>query len=198
MFKPNLNIFLQYFLQAGDKNFMNLLVYLYFEGTGTSREVARAIMSTSLADEIQTLIINDTEMDARDSANKGSALYCKNYNDMVEFKWKDIVMELIGKQSFLAEVLLAVALPTGKVGNTQATESLVPVLGTIFGMLMKQRFQALSAVQKIVSVTLASEQTHQKVSLLSLNIIFLSVLFVQCLVICLLLFFQNIPVVSRT
>ena len=27
MFKPNLNIFLQYFLQAGDINFMNLLVY---------------------------------------------------------------------------------------------------------------------------------------------------------------------------
>ena len=26
MFKPNLNIFLQYFLQAGDINFMNLLV----------------------------------------------------------------------------------------------------------------------------------------------------------------------------
>ena len=27
MFKPNLNIFLQYFLQAGDRNFMNLLVF---------------------------------------------------------------------------------------------------------------------------------------------------------------------------
>ena len=59
------------------------ILYLYFEGTGTSREVARAIMSSSLADEIQTLIINDTEIDARDSANKGSALYCKNYINIV-------------------------------------------------------------------------------------------------------------------
>ena len=30
-FKPNLNIFLQYFLQAGDINFMNLLVSLAFK-----------------------------------------------------------------------------------------------------------------------------------------------------------------------
>ena len=30
MFKPNLNIFLQYFLQAGDRNFMNLLVIINF------------------------------------------------------------------------------------------------------------------------------------------------------------------------
>ena len=29
MLKPNLDIFLQYYLQAGDINFMNLLVYVY-------------------------------------------------------------------------------------------------------------------------------------------------------------------------
>ena len=102
-------------------------------------------------------------MDARECSTKGSALCSKQYQNLKEFKWVDIMDELMVKQSFLAEVLLAVTLPSGKIGNTKATEALVPVLGTVYGILMKQRFHELSAVQKVVSIALANEQTHQKV-----------------------------------
>ncbi|XP_052809488.1 uncharacterized protein LOC128237953 [Mya arenaria] len=71
--------------------------------------------------------------------------------------------ELHTKQPLLAEVLLAVTLPTSKIGHSSATNSLVPVIGAIYGMLMKQRFHELSLVQKVVTITLANEQTHQKV-----------------------------------
>ncbi|XP_045170215.2 uncharacterized protein LOC123532719 [Mercenaria mercenaria] len=130
--------------------------------TGTSRQVARAIMSSSLANEINTLIIYDTEMDARECSTKGSTLRSKQYQSLGNFNWTDIINELVVKQSFLAEVLLAVALPSGKIGNTKATEGLVPVIGTVYGMLMKQRFHELSAIQKVISISLANEQAHQK------------------------------------
>ena len=64
----------------------------------------------------------------------------------------------------MAEVLLAVILPTSKIGHSKATNSLVPVIGAVYGILMKQRFHELSLVQKVLSVTLANEQTHQKVN----------------------------------
>jgi len=37
---------------------------------------------------------------------------------------------MVDKQSFLAEILHAIALPTGKIGNLAATDSLIPVIGT--------------------------------------------------------------------
>ncbi|WAR12559.1 hypothetical protein MAR_026739, partial [Mya arenaria] len=72
---------------------------------------------------------------------------------------------------FHADVLLAVSLPSGKIGNTKATEALVPVIGTAYGMLMKQRYHELSAVQKMVSIVLANEQTHQKVVFFNVSVL---------------------------
>ncbi|XP_053388326.1 uncharacterized protein LOC128551481 [Mercenaria mercenaria] len=98
-------------------------------------------------------------MDARELSTK--AVLCavsKQYQSLRNFNWTDIINELVIKQ-----MLLAVALPSGKIGNTKATEGLVPVIGTVYGMLMKQRFQEFSAVQKVISISLGNEQAHQKV-----------------------------------
>jgi putative copper export protein len=120
-------------------------------------------MSSSLKEEVKSLFIYDIEMDARECSSKSSILCHKQYKDLKEFQWSDILKELVSRQSTLAEVLLAVALPTGKIGNTKPIEALCPVVGTIYGMLMMQRFHQLSAVQRFITATLANEQTHQKV-----------------------------------
>ena len=105
----------------------------------------------------------DLEMEAHECANKGSALFLKNFEQLMKFSWDNIIKEFVEKQSFLAEVLITMTLPRTKIGETATTEALVPVLGTTYAMLMKQRYHALSGVQKMISAALANEQTHQKV-----------------------------------
>ncbi|XP_053406080.1 uncharacterized protein LOC123554926 isoform X2 [Mercenaria mercenaria] len=107
--------------------------------SGTPRQFARALMSSSLAEEIKALLIFDIEMDVRECCSKSSILSNKQYEDLKEFKWSDILNELVTRQSTLAEVLLAVALPTGKIGCRNPIETLCPVVATVYGMLMKQR-----------------------------------------------------------
>jgi hypothetical protein len=101
-------------------------------------------MSSSLAEELKCLIRYDIDMEAKESATRSSVLNHKTYDCLATFSWDNIISELITKQPFLSEILLAVALPAAKIGNLQATESVVPVIGTIYGMLMKERFHELS------------------------------------------------------
>lgn len=136
----------------------------FFSETGTLNQVARAALGIGgLGEAIKNIFLFDTEMEAKECSNKGSPLYLKNYEHLVNFQWGKIIDELMKKQTFLAEVLLAIALPKDRIGNTTATEALVPVLGMVYGALMKQRFYALNGVQKMITTALANEQTHQKV-----------------------------------
>ena len=129
-----------------------VMVVTYFAtGRGSPQQIARGLMSSSLAEELKCLVLYDVEMEARECATRRSVLNKKQYEDLATFSWDNIVAEMIDKQTFLAEILLAVALPTGKIGNLAATEYVVPVLGTVYGMLMKERFHELSSVQKVVA-----------------------------------------------
>lgn len=132
-----------------------------------------------IEEELKNLTLFDLEMEARECANKGSALYLKNFEHLMKFSWENIIKELVVKQSFLAEVLLTMTLPQQKIGETTSIEALVPVLGTTYAMLMKQRYHALSGVQKMISVALANEQTHQKVSIFYLPVLYIVHLTVQ-------------------
>jgi len=118
-------------------------------------------MSSSLSDELKSLFIFDIEMEARECNH--SILTRKCFKDLKEFKWADILHEMGKRQGTLAEVLLAVALPTAKIGNKKSSEALCPVIATVYGMLMMQRSKELSSVQKFITAVLANEQTHQKV-----------------------------------
>lgn len=131
--------------------------------TGSSKQTAREILSSSLGHQIKTLILQDTELEAKDCASRHSVLHHKQYKNLKEFNWEEVVNEMIEKQTFLTEILLAVSFPTGKIGSTTATEAIVPVLGCVYGMLMKQRFHELSRLQRVISMALANEQTAQKV-----------------------------------
>ncbi|WAR13400.1 hypothetical protein MAR_027580 [Mya arenaria] len=117
-------------------------------------------MSSSLAEELKCIVLYDVEIEARECATKMSVLNKKQYENLATFSWDNIIAEMTDKQTFLAEILLAVALPWKYLA---ATEYVVPVLGTVYGILIKERFCELSSVQKVVAVTLANEQTHLKV-----------------------------------
>ncbi|KAH3771971.1 hypothetical protein DPMN_173302 [Dreissena polymorpha] len=112
-------------------------------------------------------LLNEIEYAAKECCNKDSVLAQKDFCDLAEFKWHELIDELLEQQPLLADVLLAVSLPTSKIGNTKSVQSLIPVISTVFGMLMKTRYQELSLVQKMIAMTLANEQTSQKVQFVS-------------------------------
>ena len=71
-------------------------------------------MSSSLAEELKCLVLYDVKMEARESATRSSVLSQKRYNNLANFSWDSCIAEMVDKQSFLAEIVLAIALPTGK------------------------------------------------------------------------------------
>ncbi|KAH3695165.1 hypothetical protein DPMN_082621 [Dreissena polymorpha] len=117
--------------------------------------MARTMMGiTSLGEELRNIVLFDLEMEAQECANKGSALYLKHFDNLIKLRWENIINEMVKKQSFLAQVLLTITLPRNKIGDSKRTQDLVPVLGTAYAILMKQRYSALSGVQKMISVDL--------------------------------------------
>lgn len=133
--------------------------------TGSSKHIAREILSSSLGHQIKTLLLQDTELEAKDCASRSSVLHQKQYKNLKEFNWEEVVNEMVKRQTFLTEILLAVSFPTGKIGSTTVTEAIVPVMGCVYGILMKQRFHELSRLQRVISMALANEQTAQKLLL---------------------------------
>ncbi|KAH3835438.1 hypothetical protein DPMN_108784 [Dreissena polymorpha] len=68
----------------------------------------------------------------------------KDFCDLAEFKLHELIDELLEQQPLLADVLLAVSLPTSKIGNTKSVQRLKLVISTVFGMLMYTGLQELS------------------------------------------------------
>lgn len=133
---------------------------------GDTADIASAILKIPcLHDTLKVMILHDIEEDARKSASrKHSVLKSGNFTDLNSFSWDRILQEMVEKQSLLTEVLLSVAMPSSRIGSSKATESLVPMLGCVYAILMKARFHELSAVQRVLSLALANEHTHQKVN----------------------------------
>ena len=69
------------------------------------------MISSYLEEELKCLVLYDVEMEARDSATRSSVLSQKRYNNLANFSWDSCIAEMVDKQSFLAEILLAIALP---------------------------------------------------------------------------------------
>ncbi|KAH3886920.1 hypothetical protein DPMN_010933 [Dreissena polymorpha] len=89
-------------------------------------------------------LLNEIEYAAKQCYNKDSVLAQKDFCDLAEFKWHELIDELLEQQPLLADVLLAVFLPTSKIGNTKSVQRLILVISTVFGMLMNTGYQELS------------------------------------------------------
>ncbi|KAL4223834.1 hypothetical protein ACF0H5_008606 [Mactra antiquata] len=114
---------------------VNLIETLLFS---SAREISTKLMSSPLRGEIILTVLSDIEHQFAECCTKGNILSNKTFTNLVNFQWCDIIESLVLQQPLLAEVLLAVALPTSKIGCVKATESALPVLGSVYGMLMKQ------------------------------------------------------------
>ncbi|KAH3801806.1 hypothetical protein DPMN_155468 [Dreissena polymorpha] len=89
-------------------------------------------------------ILNEIEYAAKECYNKDRVLAQKDFCDLAEFKWHELIDELLEKQPLLADVLLAVSLPTSKIWNTKSVQRLILVKSAVFGMLMNTGYQELS------------------------------------------------------
>ncbi|KAH3774581.1 hypothetical protein DPMN_175963 [Dreissena polymorpha] len=113
-------------------------------GSSSPREVAGHILSSSLRGSIVLELLNEIEYAAKECYNKDSVLAQKDFCDLAEFKWHELIDELLEQQPLLADVLLAVSLPTSKIGNTKSVQRLILVISAVFGMLMNTGYQELS------------------------------------------------------
>ncbi|KAH3886918.1 hypothetical protein DPMN_010931 [Dreissena polymorpha] len=113
-------------------------------GSSSPREVAVHILSSSLRGSIVVELLNEIEYAAKECYSKDSVLAQKDFCDLAEFKWHELIDELLEQQPLLADVLLAVSLPTSKIGNTKSVQRLILVISTVFGMLMNTGYQELS------------------------------------------------------
>ncbi|KAL3889780.1 hypothetical protein ACJMK2_002108 [Sinanodonta woodiana] len=131
--------------------------------TSTETIAENVLNSESLRKAVKMLLIWEVEQKASSKCirNESSILYPNR--DLTSFSWNDICTELFLSNPLLAEVLLAVALPTCKLGMIQPIRSLLPKLGLVYSILMSNRFVELSLVQKVIAITMKNEQTHEKV-----------------------------------
>jgi hypothetical protein len=95
--------------------------------------------------------------------NRGSVLHAKSHQDLSTFSWQPILREMLEKQPFLLDVLLAAAVPTGHVGIPKRTRSLEPRMSFLYSVLMFTRWHELSQVQRVLATAMGNERTHQKV-----------------------------------
>ena len=117
--------------------------------------------------QLRQVMLHETEEAARDAyIGCESVLGKKSYADLTCFSWDKVIKEMAEKQSFLTEILLAVALPTQKIRSFSAVHKLVPMMGCVYSILMKARHKELTLMQKVVTLALANEHTHQKVKFL--------------------------------
>ena len=79
--------------------------------------------------------------------------------DLKEFTWESIIMELHERAPDLLDFFVTVALPQAK----KCTEKNVPALCEAYGVLMNVRWQELSLIQKINTVLLGVGHTTARV-----------------------------------
>ncbi|KAH3817683.1 hypothetical protein DPMN_119238 [Dreissena polymorpha] len=109
-----------------------------------SKRSSRAYIVFPLRGSIVVELLNEIEYAAKECYNKDSVLAQKDFCDLAEFKWHELIDELLEQQPLRADVLLAVSLPTSKIGNTKSVQRLTLVISTVFGMLMNTGYQELS------------------------------------------------------
>ena len=98
-----------------------------------------------------------------DIINMSSVLYPKDYKHLANFSWGPILKELVDKFPTVTQMLMAMALPSGLLGNTASLVKLAPKLGLVYAIMMQNRDINFSKVQRVLSLVLCDQHTSQKV-----------------------------------
>ena len=128
-------------------------------------DISDAVMSIP---ELKTVIwnkfLNAIEDDSKTLCQKrASYLYSNGYEALQTFSWEKVVEELCSMHSYLADVLLAAAIPLKQISHQEKFEKLIKQLGMVYSILMKSVYKDLSRTQRVVAMTLTNEKAHQKV-----------------------------------
>lgn len=99
--------------------------------TSTETIVETVLKSESLRKTVKLLVIWEVEQKASSKCTMDESSILYPIHDLTAFPWNNICTEFFLSNPILAEVVLAVALPTGKLGMIQPIRSLLPKLGLV-------------------------------------------------------------------
>lgn len=113
-----------------------------------------------------SVVIVEKELDKQTQlllrrVDQSSYLIENDYSSMTSFSWSKILEEMKTRHPILLRFLLAVCSPN--TDPEKIPESMAPVLGMVYAILMQKRWHELSLVQRVISILLSMEHTHQKV-----------------------------------
>ncbi|KAL3836462.1 hypothetical protein ACJMK2_021894 [Sinanodonta woodiana] len=131
---------------------------------------AATIAETMLnIESIKMAVKNSILMDIEKSASQkcirsdNSYLFQMDYQNLKEFDFHKLVVEIATCQPYLLASLLAVSVPTSRVGSIKSIQDLIPRLLLVYSLLMSYRFHELSRLQRVLTVVLLDECVHEKV-----------------------------------
>ncbi|KAH3848995.1 hypothetical protein DPMN_091380 [Dreissena polymorpha] len=75
-------------------------------GSSSPREVAGHTLSSPLRESIAVELLNEIEYAAQECYNKDSVLAQKDFCDLAEFKWHELIDELLEQHPLLADASL--------------------------------------------------------------------------------------------
>ena len=135
--------------------------------------IANAIeQNVQLMTELNERMINHIDRTASTMGNEIhgdiSVLMKKDYDDLKTFSWDSIVDEGCTKFPLLIRILLAISLGKSKLADNAQICKFIPKLGVIMGILLQNRHQKSSLVQRCISTLLFDSISDQKVNFLSI------------------------------
>lgn len=143
---------------------MDLIVSL-FSGDSVDVLAKKIYCIQSLRQNIWKLFISQLEDDSKYSTQRrASYLSDTGYSALVSFDWTSVVREMVDFNPLLLDVLLSASTSAKKQRSADHYKQIVPECGLVYGILMKRRFQDMSRIQRFISLALANERVHQKVT----------------------------------
>ena len=147
----------------------------------SSSELIKVILQhkevkTVVEDYLINEITNKLDFLKNRKHGKVSVLMTKDYEDLKNFSWKDLLEELKSECPFLLRVFLAVLVPGGMKEEQKLTKMAgnVPRLGMAYAILAQGRNALLSKVQRVVSTILFDNICDQKV-IITLTVLWYSI-----------------------
>lgn len=101
-----------------------------------------------------------------------SCLSDTGYLALVSFDWITVIQEMLDSNPLILDVLLSATTSSKKQRSVEHFKNIVPECGLVYGIIMKRRFKDMSRIQRFISLALANERVHQKVTKFYINVAF--------------------------
>ena len=100
---------------------------------------------------------------SRYDIQRASVLFHNGIDNLTQFKWEEIVVEMVNKNSLLFRILLSFISPIAAVGNPKESHRCAVKLGLVYAIMIQNRCKDMSLIQRLIASCLENEHCHQKV-----------------------------------